>query len=108
MDPSDGFQDNAANRDEQNPLLAVDIIDDAKMKEQYRARTFIEIKFQEHTFITPTKDGSTPIWKQLLSLPFHPPQDDFSPSNLLQIHENVTFTLFDEVLEDDSERTGEP
>ena len=55
---------------------------------------------------TSAMDGGTPMWRESLSLPFRAPQDDFSPASLEQVREDVYFTLFDEVIEDDSNRGG--
>jgi coiled-coil and C2 domain-containing protein 2A len=83
------------------------MLDERKVRERRRARTFVEIKFQENTIATVAMDGGTPMWRESLSLPFRPPQDDFTPSSLEQVREEVYFTLFDEVVEDDSNRGGE-
>ncbi len=50
--------------------------------------------------------GGSPLWKQSISIPFRPPQDDFTPPNLEQVRDDVIFTLFDEVFENDSKRGG--
>ena len=95
----------AANAVEQ-PIVSEHMLDEVKMKERRRARTFVEVRFQEHTQATTVFDGSTPMWKQSLSLPFRAPQNDFTPASLEQVREDVYFTLFDEVIEDDSNRGG--
>ena len=51
-------------------------------------------------------EGGSPLWKQSLSIPFRPPQDDFTPSNLDQVRDEAIFTLFDESVEDDAARGG--
>ena len=51
--------------------------------------------------------GGSPLWKQSISIPFRPPQDDFTPPNLEQVRDDVTFTLFDEVFENDSQIGGD-
>lgn len=84
-----------------NSVITANLLNYSKISEKSRANSFIEIKFQEYTVATVTLEGGTPIWKQLLSIPFHPPGNDFNPSNLAQVDEDVTFTLFDEVLYDD-------
>lgn len=91
---------------EDEPIVSEHMLDERKMKEKRRARTFVEVKFQENSVATAAMDGGTPMWRQSLSLPFRAPQDDFSPSSLEQVREQVYFTLFDEVEEDDSERGG--
>jgi coiled-coil and C2 domain-containing protein 2A len=95
-----------AAADGDDPIVADHMLDERKLKDKRRARTFVEVKFQEHTVATLALDGGTPMWRESLSLPFRAPQDDFSPANLEQIREEVYFTLFDEVEEDDSERGG--
>lgn len=97
----------AGGAPEDEPVVSEHMLDERKMKEKRRARTFVEVKFQENTVATAAMDGGTPMWRQSLSLPFRAPQDDFSPSSLEQVREQVYFTLFDEVEEDDSERGGE-
>ena len=93
--------------DEQQPLVSEHLLDERKRKDKLRARTFVEVRFQEHSATTSTLDGgSCPMWRQSVSLPFHAPQDDYSPSSLQQVRDVVHFSLFDEVLEDDSERGG--
>jgi len=71
------------------------------------ALLYRSIRQQENAVCTTAMDGGTPMWRESLSLPFRAPQDDFSPSSLEQVREDVYFTLFDEVVEDDSERGGE-
>jgi hypothetical protein len=92
--------------EDHSPLLDSNMFDESKLREKKRARTFVEVSFQEQSYPTTTCEGATPIWKQLLTFPFHPPADDFTPSNLLQVQDEVIFTLFDEVYEDDREKTG--
>ena len=69
-------------------------------------RSFVEVSFQERKVSTTTMDGQNPMWKQSLSLPFYPPQGDFSHANLELIHDDVIFTLFDEHEVDDAARGG--
>ena len=88
------------------PIVSEHMLDERKMKEKRRARSFVEVKFQGNTISTVAMDGGTPMWRESLSLPFKAPQDDFTPSSLEQVREEVYFTLFDEVIEDDSERGG--
>lgn len=94
-------------RGEDEPIVSEHVLDERKLRESRRARTFVEVKFQEHVVATGSYDGTTPLWQQSFQVPFRPPQDDFSPANLEQLRELVYFTLFDEVLEDDSGRGGE-
>lgn len=93
---------------DEQPLVSEHLLDERKRKDKLRARTFVEVRFQEHSATTSTLDGgSCPMWRQSVALPFHAPQDDFSPDSLQQVRDVVYFTLFDEVLEDDTERGGE-
>ena len=89
-----------------NDNLLTENIDEEKARFKRRARTFVEVSFQENTVKTTCLEGNTPFWKQSLSLPFHPPQNDFTPVRLQQIREGVHFSLFDEVVEDDDRRGG--
>ena len=88
------------------PIVSEHMLDERKMKERRRARSFVEVKFQENVVSTVAMDGGTPMWRESLSLPFRAPQEDYTPSSLEQVREEVYFTLFDEVVEDDSERGG--
>lgn len=81
-------------------------IDYQKLQELRRVRSFVEVRFQEHLVATTTIDGTMPLWKQSISIPFLPPQQDFSPVSLEQVRDEVYFTLFDEIVEDDAERGG--
>jgi hypothetical protein len=81
-------------------------IDVQKLQELRRVRSFVEVRFQEHLLATTTIDGTMPLWKQSISIPFLPPQQDFSPVALEQVRDEVYFTLFDEIIEDDAERGG--
>ena len=89
-------------------LYTVDerLMDERKLKEKKRARSFVEVRFQENFVATSCIDGGAPLWKQSITLPFRPPQDDYTPNNLNQIRDDLIFTLFDEVYEDDSRRGG--
>jgi hypothetical protein len=82
------------------------LLNEKKMLQKRRIRSFVEVKFQDHIIATGTLEGNTPMWKQSLSLPFHPPHMDFTPFALDQIRDFIYFTLFDEVIEDDASRGG--
>jgi hypothetical protein len=82
------------------------MLDVNKIRDKLRARTFVEVRFQENSTATMCMEGGSPLWRQSLSLPFKAPQDDFTPANLSQVRDIVTFTLFDEVIEDDSKVGG--
>ena len=77
----------------------------SKRNKQF-VRSFVEVSFQDRKVSTTSMDGQSPMWKQSLSLPFHPPQGDFSHANLALIDDNVIFTLFDEHEVDDAARGG--
>eukprot|EP01035_Chromulina_nebulosa_P018024 gene18024-23665_t len=88
------------------PLLSENLFDEAKLKDKLRARTVMEVSFQENSFVTPSIEGVSPEWKYLSSLPFHPPRDDFSPLNLQQVREDIVFTLFAVNIQDDKDNTA--
>jgi hypothetical protein len=102
-------------------------LDESKFGDFGRIRTVVEIKFQENELSTVSASGIAPLWKQSLAFPFRScdclvneyllkilyseyffraPQDDCTPSNLEQVRDVVTFTLFDEVVEDDAKIGG--
>jgi len=89
-----------------NDTLVEDNIDVAKRNERQRACTFVEVNFQENSVRTTSIAGSTPFWKQTLSLPFRPPQNDFAPAKLQQVREVVNFAVFDEIVENDKHKGG--
>jgi coiled-coil and C2 domain-containing protein 2A len=68
--------------------------------------TFVEVRFQESSSRTSAMPGNAPIWKQTLKLPFRAPQDDFSPSSLQQVRDEMFISVFDEVMVDDVDRGG--
>ncbi len=88
------------------PALSDDVLDANKIKEKKRARSVMEVRFQERANDTVCIEGAAPLWKQSFSYPFRAPQDDYTPSNIILVDENVTFTLFDEYIEDDAKRGG--
>lgn len=81
-------------------------LDKKKLLERRRARTFVEVRFQDQFVCTVPMDGGAPMWKQSLSLKVRAPLNDFSPRSLENLHDKIYFTLFDECLEDDSARGG--
>jgi hypothetical protein len=81
-------------------------LDKKKLLEKRRARTFVEVRFQDQFVCTVPTDGGAPMWKQSLSLKVRAPLNDFSPRSLENLHDKIYFTLFDECLEDDSPRGG--
>ncbi|CAM9315544.1 unnamed protein product [Ectocarpus fasciculatus] len=86
--------------------VGLDLLDKNKLSEKQRARTFIEVSFQDNTVCTTSVNGAAPNWKQSLSLDIRAPHDDFSPQSMETLQEDIYFTLFDEIIEDDSQRGG--
>lgn len=82
------------------------LLDEEKLSLRKRAQTCVEVRFQENRESTVRMSGSAPLWKQSIGLPFRAPGDDYSPSALSQVRDDVYFTLFDEVDEDDAHRGG--
>jgi hypothetical protein len=80
----------------QNHRVGEEFLDPAKLEYQQRARTFVEVRFQEHSRRTVGNAGRSPLWKESLAIPFRPPQNDFTPANLAQVRDNIYFSLFDE------------
>jgi len=60
-------------------------------------RTFIEVSLQDYSRRTSAVPGTAPKWDQILSLPFHPPAQSFSPAYLSQVTDVVYFNVFDEI-----------
>lgn len=83
-----------------------DLLDKKKLAEKNRARTFVEVRFQDKSVCTSSVEGGAPNWKQSLSLEIQPPQNDFSPQSMETLQDNIYFTLFDEIIQDDSQRGG--
>lgn len=101
------FPSTSANEgSSRRPIVSEHILDERKINEKRRARTFVEVRFQERRVATSSYEGATPLWKESISLPFRPPDNDFSPSVLEQMREDVYLTLFDEIIEDDADRGG--
>lgn len=73
------------DRDGNRPLITGDLLDATKMREKKRARTFVEVRFQDAVHSTTGMEGASPLWKQSLSLPFKAPQGDYTPDNLAQV-----------------------
>ncbi|GAB6027353.1 Coiled-coil and C2 domain-containing protein 2A [Chamberlinius hualienensis] len=71
-------------------------------------RPMVEISFQKQTVRTGCSFGSNPCWNQDLQLEFHPPNEDFSPTNLQRLTDFIYINLFDEniidILADDRDR----
>jgi coiled-coil and C2 domain-containing protein 2A len=98
--------DEGSGAEDEDIAIAEDLLDEAKATLARRANTCMEVRFQEHKERTTSMSGSAPLWKQTISLPFRPPSDDYTPSALSQVRDQVYFTLFDEFEEDDAIRGG--
>jgi hypothetical protein len=61
------------------------------------SRVFVEVAFQDHFKRTSCSEGANPRFNELISLPFVPPSDSFSPIYLQQVTDHVHFNIFDEV-----------
>jgi coiled-coil and C2 domain-containing protein 2A len=76
--------------------------------QQVQVRPFVEVTFQQQTCVTPVVDGPNPSWNAELTIPFTSPNNDYSPTGLQTVPDEIYFNLFDEllidVLEDDRER----
>jgi len=100
---SDGYN-SAGSADGDGPQISEALLDESKVTLRRRARTCVEVRFQEHRESTSAITGGAPLWKQSFSLPFRSPNDDYTPSALQQIRDVVVFSLFDEIEEDDNWR----
>ncbi len=60
-------------------------------------RSFVEVCFYNHTARTRAADDTNPQWSELLSVPFVPPGNDFSPSALASVRSSITFNIYDEL-----------
>ena len=98
--------DEGSGAEDEDIAIAEDLLDETKATLARRANTCMEVRFQEHKERTTAMSGSAPLWKQTISLPFRPPSDDYTPSALSQVRDQVYFTLFDEIEEDDAMRGG--
>eukprot|EP01138_Halocafeteria_seosinensis_P010691 gb/GECG01010918.1/.p1 GENE.gb/GECG01010918.1/~~gb/GECG01010918.1/.p1 ORF type:complete len:1826 (+),score=230.35 gb/GECG01010918.1/:1-5478(+) len=59
---------------------------------------FVEASFRGRSSRTRAVSGDSPIWNQVLEIPFRPPGDNLSPSALATIRDDITISLFDEEL----------
>ena len=57
----------------------------------------VECRFQGHTVSTQIKEGANPIWNQIVQLPMLVPGGDWSQRVLLELRDEITFNLFDQV-----------
>ena len=97
---SSGESDTEGRASRGEGAVADEFLDETKLEFQRRARTFVEVRFQEIPRRTQVCAGRSPLWKESLSIPFVPPQNDFTPANLAQVSDNIYFSLFDECTED--------
>ncbi len=108
---SDGYGSSGASSGEEDdgaggPQISEALLDEKKLNIRKRACTSVEVRFQEHRESTLSIAGGAPLWKQSISLPFRSPNDDYTPAALGQVTDEVHFSLFDEVNEDDASRGG--
>lgn len=92
--------------DEESAANLLGDLESSMVDEKKKVTTFVEVSFQDKTAKTTVAEGPNPSWKQSLSLPFFPPQGDFSHSNLEKIDDHVFITLYDEIIYDDEHRGG--
>ena len=85
--------DREAEKENNRPLITGDLLDATKVREKMRARTFVEVHFQENVSATTSMEGGAPLWKQSLSLPFRAPQDDYTPDSLGRVSDNPSYPL---------------
>jgi hypothetical protein len=58
--------------------------------------TFVEVRFQNLKQRCAAVEGSSPQWNETISLPFNPPNGEFSPEVLSAINESIHVNLYDE------------
>ncbi|GFT89046.1 coiled-coil and C2 domain-containing protein 2A [Nephila pilipes] len=82
---------------------------DTAMLFESQVQPFVEVMFQRTSMKTGIAEGPHPTWNQELELPFHAPNDNYTPSNLETVKECIYINLFDEVTVDllESERERE-
>ncbi|XP_053631071.2 coiled-coil and C2 domain-containing protein 2A isoform X2 [Cherax quadricarinatus] len=78
-----------------NAVQQVDVIQGNSL-----VRPYVEATFQRSVLRTSVAEGPNPTWNQQLSFPFKAPNDNFSPSSLQTVTDNVYLHLFDEVIHD--------
>jgi hypothetical protein len=82
------------------------LLSDEVLQNRSGVKCFAEVRLQENTASTTTTEGTTPIWRQTLTLAFKNSQNDYSSAALAQIRDELIISLFDEVTEDDAHRGG--
>ena len=60
-------------------------------------RPFVEVTFQGFRRATGAASSYSPTWNEEIAIPFSPPNNDFSPSNLQTIDENIFINVFDQI-----------
>ena len=63
-------------------------------------RPFIEVSFQRERQATSVAEGPNPSWNEELQIPFKPPNNDYSSTNLQTVTDNLFISLFDEYIID--------
>ena len=58
---------------------------------------FVEVSFQGQTMATELKGGPNPMWNQMLHLELTAPGGDWSQKALINLHDELTFNVFDKV-----------
>lgn len=84
----------SAERAFSRPLITGELLDATKIREKMRARTFVEVRFQEGVCATTGMEGGSPLWKQSLSLPFRPPQGDYTPDGLSRVRNEYRMAYY--------------
>ena len=77
-------------------------------REAEKLSPFVEVKLQDAVARTRAVEGTHISFNEQLSLPFQPPNMDFSPSNLLYNDEELVINLFDEVVDEDERSSTDP
>ncbi|XP_019860663.1 PREDICTED: uncharacterized protein LOC109588989 [Amphimedon queenslandica] len=60
-------------------------------------QSFVEVRFGKESSKTASAHGPYPHWNEELTLPFCPPDDDFSPLALQKISHELEIHLYDEI-----------
>ena len=81
--------------------------EDESLDDSLLIKPFVEVMFQRRTARTSTSEGPNASWNEELLLPFHPPNEDFSPAALQKAVDVIHVTLFDEVVSNISSETEE-
>lgn len=58
-------------------------------------RLVVECSFQGHKETTDVKAGANPTWNQILNLPMHAPEDDWSQGALSRLADAIVFNVYD-------------